>query len=175
MSSNIQIPEILTSRLRLRAFVPEDAQPLYSILQQDDILKYFPNPQPPEMDRVERLIQRQIENWETYSYGWWAVVPYGQENLVGWNGLQYLPETNEVEVGYLLSKPFWGNGLATDGAQAALEFGFATLDLEEIIGLVHPENIASQRVLEKSGLIFTNRAEYFGMELMRYCIHQPTT
>ena len=175
MSINFQIPEIHTSRLRLRAFVPEDAQPLYSILQQDDILKYFPNSQPPELDRVERLIQRQIEHWETHFYGWWAVVPYGQENMIGWNGLQFLPETNEIEVGYLLSKAFWGSGLATEGAQAALEFGFATHELEEIIGLVHPENIASQRVLEKAGLTFTNLAEYFGMELMRYCILRPTS
>ena len=174
MTPNNTIPEILTPRLRLRAFTLEDAQPLYNILQQENILQYFPTTQPPELERVERLVQRQLEHWAKHRCGWWAVVPLGQEQLVGWNGLQFLPETGEIEVGYLLSKSSWGSGLATEGARAALEFGFETLDLEEIIGLVHPENIASQRVLEKSGLVFVDRAEYFGMGLLRYRIHRPT-
>ena len=81
---------------------------------------------------------------------------------MGWNGLQFLPETNETEVGYLLSRRFWGRGYTTEGARAALQFGFERFELEQIIGLVHPENIASQRVLEKAGLKFTNQAKYFG-------------
>jgi len=51
--------------------------------------------------------------YEEYNLGWWAVVPDGQPDLIGWNGLQYLPETGEVEVVYLLSKRFWGRGYAT--------------------------------------------------------------
>ncbi len=164
------IPELITPRLRLRPFVPEDARPLYRILCQENILQYFPNPGQPTLDRVERLVQRQIDHWQAHHYGWWAVIPHGQVDLAGWNGLQYLPETGEIEVGYLLSKPFWGRGYATEGTLATLEFGFFTLELDEIVGLVHPDNLASQRVLEKSGLTYTRRAAYFDMELLRYSI-----
>ena len=73
-----------------------------------------------------------------------------------------------MEVGYLLSRRHWGQGLATEGAQAALRFGVETLQLGSIVGIVHPENIASQRVLAKAGLTFINEADYFGMHVCRY-------
>ncbi|MFZ5920728.1 MAG: GNAT family N-acetyltransferase [Chloroflexota bacterium] len=172
-SNDNPLPELNTPHLRLRPFVREDAQPLYRILNQDNILQYFPNPGKPSFERVERLVQRQVEHWQAHRYGWWAVIPHGQVDLVGWNGLQYLPETSEIEIGYLLGKPYWGKGYATEGARAVLEYAFSTMDLDEIIGLVHPENVASQRVLEKSGLAFTRRAVYFDMELLRYTIKNP--
>ena len=53
-----------------------------------------------------------------------------------------------------------------------MEFGFETLGLERIIGLVHPDNIASQRVLEKLGMTFTNQASYFGMQVYRYALER---
>jgi ribosomal-protein-alanine N-acetyltransferase len=90
--------------------------------------------------------------------------------LIGWNGLQYLPETEEVEVGFLLSRAHWGKGLATEGAAASLGYGFERLELESIVGIVHPENAASQRVLEKLGMSRQGAAEYFGMEVYRYVI-----
>jgi ribosomal-protein-alanine N-acetyltransferase len=58
--------------------------------------------------------------------------------------------------------------LATESAQAVVDFGLNTIGLKQIIGLTHPDNIASQRVLEKSGLSFTKRATYFGMEMFRF-------
>jgi RimJ/RimL family protein N-acetyltransferase len=169
----MNIPTLRTPRLTLRPFVKDDRLPLHCILQEPDILCYFPTPAPPSLDRVEKIIERQLEHWEKHHLGWWAVAPLGQAELIGWNGLQFLPETGEVEVGYLLSHAWWGKGLATEGARAALDYGFRTLDLKQIIGLVHPDNLASQRVLEKAGLIFSNCAEYFGMHMLRYLIEKP--
>ena len=68
--------------------------------------------------------------------------------LIGWNGLQYLAETDEIEIGYLLAKPHWGQGLASEGARVGMDYGFDGLNIPTIIGIVHPENVASQRVLE---------------------------
>ena len=88
--------------------------------------------------------------------------------LIGWSGLQYLPETDEIEIGYLLARPYWGQGLATECARVGMKFGFDNLKIPTIIGIVHPENFASQRVLEKIGLMFQEKAEYFGMECYKY-------
>ena len=164
------IPTLTTSRLSLRPFSEADAEPLHRILTQDEILRYFPRPEPPDLARVERLIDGQLQHWDKHGLGWWAVELADTGELLGWNGLQYLPETKEVEVGYLLSRRHWGQGLATEGAQAALRFGFETLGLSCIVGVVHPANVASQRVLEKTGLTFVNEAEYFGMHVYRYVI-----
>jgi RimJ/RimL family protein N-acetyltransferase len=170
MTDRKQIPNISTPRLTLRAFASTDDTGLHRIMNEPDIMQYFPRTDAPDMERVQGLIERQFMQWKEYNLGWWAVVPHGQTELIGWNGLQYLPETNDVEVGYLLSRQFWGQGLATEGAKASLEFGFKTLGLPQINGLTHPENTASQNVLKKCGMHYVERKEYFGMQLFRYVL-----
>jgi len=173
MTNKNHIPTIITSRLTLRPFGPIDDISLHRIVNESDIMQYFPRTDPPDMERVQELIERQLAHWETHNLGWWAVVPHGQTELIGWNGLQYLPETDEVEVGYLLSKQFWGRGFATEGTRASLEFGFEALGLGQIIGLTHPENMASQNVLKKCGMRYVEQKEYFGMRLYRYALSNP--
>ncbi len=162
--------QLLTERLQLRQLRAQDVDPLYTILQQPDILKYFPRTTPPPREAVERLIARQLADWEKYGYGWWGVEWRHEPGLLGWAGLGYLPETDETEVAYLLRREVWGQGVATEAAKAALSWGFASFDLPFIIGITHPENRASQRVLEKSGLTFVEKTEYFGMACYRYII-----
>ncbi|MGD8813557.1 MAG: GNAT family N-acetyltransferase [Anaerolineales bacterium] len=164
----MQIPTITTSRLVLRPFSEDDDKRLHGILAEKDILRYFPNPGTPTLDQVRKLIANQLKHWEEHGFGWWAVEPIGEGMLIGWNGLQYLPDTDEIEVGYLLSKSHWNQGLATEGAQAGLEFAFGNLGLKQVVAIVHPENMASQRVIEKLGMNFTHQAEYFGMTVYRY-------
>ena len=168
------ISTITTSRLTLRPFTQDDDKYLHRIMNQPDILQYFPRTDPPDLERVRKIIEHQLTHWEKHRLGWWAVVPQGQTELIGWNGLQYLPETDEVEVGYLLSKQFWGQGYATEGAKASLEFGFEKLGLEQIIGLTHPENMASQNVLKKCGMRYMEQKEYFGMQLFRFVLKSPS-
>ena len=166
------IPTIFTPNQTLRPFRKEDAVTLHRMLNEENILQYYPSLNPPPLERVEKFIDRQLAHWEEHGYGWWAVVPFGSQELIGWNGLQYLPETGETEVGFLLSRAFWNRGLATEGAKASLDFGFQKFNLKRIIGLVHPENFASQRVLEKIGMTFLDRAQYFGMDLFRYAVEK---
>ena len=127
------------------------------------------------MERVQKIIEKQLTHWEEHNLGWWAVVPQGHTDLIGWNGLQYLPETDEVEVGYLLSKQFWGRGYATEGAKASIQFGFENFNFGEIIGLTHPKNSASQNVLKKCGMHFTTQAEYFRIQVFRFSLPNPIT
>lgn len=162
------IPILSTSHLILRAFRLEDAPALHTILSEKDILRYFPNAQTPSFEQTQKFIVRQLEHWRDHGFGWWAVTHRESRALLGWNGLQFLPETDEIEVGFLLTHAFWGKGYATEGAAASLQYGFDELHLEAIVGIVHPQNIASQKVLQKSGLHFTRKDEYFGMPVHRY-------
>jgi ribosomal-protein-alanine N-acetyltransferase len=164
----MKIPQVTTARLLLRPFDDSDAKPLHALVSVEGMLQYFPGPGQPTLEQVQRLIERQILHWQEHGLGWWGVELIDEGELLGWNGLQYLPETEEVEVGYLLAKPYWNKGLATEGARAALRFGFDELQLEQIVGIVHPENKASERVLEKLGMRFTEQTEYFDMQVFRY-------
>ena len=161
-----------TARLVLRQLEPGDATILHRIYQSEGVLQYFPNPTPPPLEKVQRFITGQQAHWEKHRYGNWAVLPEGEPEIIGWVGLQYLPELDETEVGFLLDRPFWGKGYATEAAQASLRFGFEHLDLDHIIALVHPDNLASRRVIEKCGMTYLETLPLWGIELRKYSIER---
>ncbi|MBN1315589.1 MAG: GNAT family N-acetyltransferase [Anaerolineales bacterium] len=159
---------ISTSRLILRPLTFMDVDPLYTILSEKDILQYFPESGPLTRERVEKIINRRLEHWQKHGYGWWALETKAGGELIGWCGLLYLPETDEVEVGYLIKHSHWRQGLATESSRTSLAYGFDKLGIDRIVGIVHPANIASQRVLEKISMRFVDRNNYFGMPCFRY-------
>jgi [ribosomal protein S5]-alanine N-acetyltransferase len=167
---NLPIPTIQTNTLILRPLEPADAVTLHRINQSEGVLRYFPVTTPPPLEKVQRFIAGQAAHWEKYGYGNWGILPEGEREIIGWVGLQYLPELKETEVGFLLDRPFWGKGYATQSALASLDFGFQSIHLDHIIALVHPENMASRRVIEKCGMVYGQTLSLWGMELVRYTL-----
>jgi RimJ/RimL family protein N-acetyltransferase len=165
---NMPIPTLQTGPLTLCPLQPTDAAILHRIYQSEGVLRYFPNPNPPLLEGVKRFLANQQAHWEKYGYGNWGILPEGEKEIAGWAGLQFLPELNETEVGFLLDRPFWGKGYATAAAHLALDFGFEERRLDHLIALVHPDNLASRRVIEKCGLIYVGTLSLWGMNLMRY-------
>jgi len=172
-----KVPNIKTPHLTLRPLQPADAATLHRIYQTEGVLRYFPNPNPPPLEIVQRFIAGQQDHWETFGYGNWGILPADgdADEIIGWAGLQFLPELNETEVGYLLDKPFWGKGYATEAARTSLEFGFDHFAFSRLIALVYPENIASRRVLEKCGLTYLETIHLWGVDLMRHQIERAET
>jgi len=163
-----EIPQILTRRLLLRGFSSADAEPLQAILAEANVLRYFPRTEPWPLETVNRWLAEHWRHWEDHGFGWWAVADRQSEQLLGWCGLGILDETGEVEVKYLLRPSSWGQGIATEAARQSVGYAFGEVGLTLVIGLTHPDNIASQRVLEKVGLTYTNRAVYFGFDCLRF-------
>jgi ribosomal-protein-alanine N-acetyltransferase len=89
--------------------------------------------------------------------------------------LRTLEETDEVEVLFLLGKAFWGQGLATEAAAASLRYGCETAHLGQIIALVLPGNLASQRVIEKLGMTCLGQQCYFEVECVKYLLESGNT
>jgi ribosomal-protein-alanine N-acetyltransferase len=143
---------------------------LHRVLSDTQVHRYFPRTEPPSREQVEKIIARQLAHWEERGCGWWAVVSRESHDLIGWCGLQFLPEFGETEVAYLLSRPCWGQGLATEAARAAAQFGFETLGLERLVAIAHVENAASQRVIEKLGMSFVEQLHLWGIECYRYSL-----
>jgi ribosomal-protein-alanine N-acetyltransferase len=169
-TAEMEIPTLTTRRLMLRELTEQDAEPLFHILRQDGVLRYFPNSNPPTLERIQNMIARHRTHWKEYGYGRWAIVPRAGQACIGWAGLEFLPEMNEAEVAYLLSKDYWGQGLATEAALAAVQYGFETAGLARIVGIVHVENVASRRVMDKLGMSLLDQANLWEMECYRYSI-----
>jgi ribosomal-protein-alanine N-acetyltransferase len=164
----MKIPTIASDRLRLREYSPDDLETFISILSNPNTIEYLPRNEPWPSATVEKWLLSSRTHWFKEGFGWWILEHKIDERAIGWCGLQKLESTSEVEVLYLLAEEYWGQGLATEGAKLSIEYGFNSVGLDEIIGLVVEGNIASIRVLEKAGLCFQKRAEYFNLECLKY-------
>ncbi len=116
------------------------------------------------------MIRSVLGHWEERSSGLWAVTLRECGELMGRCGLQRIEETGETELDVILGAGHWGKGYATEACRASLRFGAATLQPEEIVGIVHPENAASRHLVEKLGFARIGRARYFDMDCVRYAI-----
>src|SRR4030043_1381825 len=170
---NAPFPSIQTQQLTLRPLISADAVALHRIYQSEGILRYFPNSVPRILEKVQQSIEGHGEHWEKHGYGNWGILLKGEGEIIGWAGLQYLPELDGTEVGFLLDRPFWGRGYATEAALASLRFGFDNFSLDHIIALVHPDNLPSRRVIGKCGMRFIDHLTLWGVELLRYSTLRP--
>lgn len=140
-------PEIETARLRLRMFTPDDLEDLKTALGHPDVMS--PLGISPELD-FSSILSKMIALWERDSIGRWAVVTKEDNNLIGLCGFRLLE--GEPELIYAIAKPFWGQGLATEAAKAALRFGFEEKKFERIVAITKYTNVASLRVLHRIGM-----------------------
>jgi ribosomal-protein-alanine N-acetyltransferase len=170
----MDIPSYNTHRLILRGFTPADINLLDEIVSDPDVVRYFPLSTPWPRDITQKWVEKHWSHWEQHKFGWWALIYRETSKLLGWCGLGQLEETGEIEVLYLLDKSHWGMGLATEAAQFSIDYAFQVLNLDVVIGLTHPNNIASQKVLQKIGLAFNKEAKYFGMDLYKFSIDKHT-
>jgi ribosomal-protein-alanine N-acetyltransferase len=147
-----RFPQIETDRLMLRLITLDDLNTMYSIWSDEDVMKYIPVARYRTRDDVKEFIPLAIQRWEERGFGMFSVTNKNNGEMLGYCGLQYLDETPEVEIYYGFSKKHWDKGVATEAARAVLRFGFEEAKLESISGITHPENGASQKVLENIGL-----------------------
>ena len=161
---------IETPRLQLRQFTPDDAEELYYIYSHPGLFKYMSNEKPLLLEQTRAAIQSMTENWENYNFGVWAIVHKEDRKLIGHCGFKFLENTPEVQIGYLLLKSYWGRGIGTEAASAALKYGFEVAQLNRVVAIAKPENIASRRVMEKIGMNYEKDAYYYDNDVVYYSI-----
>ena len=143
---------IETDRLLVRKFTEDDAPLLYDLNLDPEVIRYTHDPLT-DVEEARKVLEEVIlPQYILYDHGRWAVHLRSGLEFIGWCGLKYLTETNEVDLGYRFKKNFWGNGYATEAARACIKYGFATLNLQRIVGRALPANLASIKVLEKCGM-----------------------
>lgn len=157
-----------TNRLRLRMFTMKDLDALSPIFGDAEVVKHLGSGKPVSRAETEVALESILRHWERHSFGRWAVLYRPTRELIGYGGLRSFD--GEPELVYLLAKPYWGRGLATEMAQACLRFGFEEREFERIIGLAKIANTASRRVLEKVGMNFEGNVQIAGMDVVRYSI-----
>lgn len=138
----------------LRRLVPEDRPGFVEMNRDPGVRKYFPGllTREESLDEMTRIEQ----HWDRYGFGPWALDVNG--TYAGILGLAWvspaMPFAPAVELLYRLIPRYWGQGLATDGSVAALEFGFCKLQLDAVVAYAVPANAGSRKVMEKAGMVY---------------------
>src|SRR5438132_1214121 len=160
-----------TARLTLRDMQQDDVENLYRLDSDPRVMRYIRDGSTSTRSTVADAVRRAIEQYRLYpGLGLWPAEGREDGRFVGWFCLKYVPKTVEIEVGYRLLPEAWGRGLATEGARALVRYGFDELGLDRIIGLTHPDNAVSQRVLRKAGLDDAGWGNYYGRELRLFVV-----
>jgi [ribosomal protein S5]-alanine N-acetyltransferase len=143
-----------TPRLTLRRFTQADAPVVQQLNSNPSVLKYLDEPLLETEEQALHILNTIILPQYKNNLGRWAIHVKTTNEFIGWCGLKYRQELDEIDLGYRLMQQHWANGYAFEAAKHSVDYAFQQLHLKTIVGRAHIENTASLKILEKLGMQF---------------------
>jgi RimJ/RimL family protein N-acetyltransferase len=168
----MQIPQLETQRLILRGWREQDFEAYAEMCGDSEVMRYIGAGKPLSRDESWRNMAMLLGHWGLRGYGMWAVELRQSGEMIGRIGCHQPNGWPGFEIGWTLRRSYWGKGLATEGAKAALDYAFGELQQSEVISLIRPENLASRRVAEKLGEKLTGTMELLGGDAVIYKMYR---
>ena len=144
------IPELATDRLVLRAFRDADREPFAALNADPAVMEHFPTVLTPA--ESDALVDRIVARWASDGHGLWAVERVADGTFLGFTGLAKLAWLEPPEIGWRFARPAWGQGYASEAARAALRWGFAIRQFDEVVSVTTVGNRRSRALMERLGL-----------------------
>jgi [ribosomal protein S5]-alanine N-acetyltransferase len=165
--------QLETERLILRSFREEDIDRMAQLFANPDFMRFSLGVFT-ERKQTVAFIEK-VMDWDRAGIpSQFAVVPRGEDVIIGYCGSFYHPEhgIEDIEIGYRLDPRYWNRGLITEAARAVRDHGFRDWDLSRVISLIHPENVSSRRVAEKNGMKVEKEITFRGFPTLVFAITQ---
>ncbi len=145
-----------TERIILRTLLPSDNIGMFQLDSDPDVHQYLGKNPVTNLAQIDQAISSIRQQYIDNGIARWAIIDKKTNDFIGWAGLKLVTETtnnhiNYYDLGYRLRKEYWGKGIATECAVAALKYGFTELSTNEIYAIVECENIGSNKILSKIG------------------------
>lgn len=142
-----------TERLFLRPLSESDAPGLFELYNNPEVMRYtgdlpFKNEEAARQFAIDYLTNSEGQ-YIKYGLGRLAAVRKEDNKFIGWAGFKYHPDSDLIDMGYRLLKPYWYMGYATELAARVVKHGFEDHNMNEVIAHIHEDNVGSQRVAEK--------------------------
>lgn len=147
----------------------EDAEDFYRLNSDWEVMKYTGDVAFKDVEAARQLVIN-YPQYKKYGFGRWTIKLKETGEFLGWCGLKFNEDIEEVDIGFRLSRKHWNKGYSTEAAKASLEYGFTQHNIKRIIGRADKRNTASIRVLEKLGLKFEKNYNDNGVENVLYAI-----
>jgi RimJ/RimL family protein N-acetyltransferase len=155
---------LTTERLHLRAMTEADLDFLSAMLGHPEVMEHYPKP----LDRAyaHDWLTRVLASYARAGHGFWLAELRESAEPVGQIGLlpQDINGRPEVEVAYMLARPFWGRGLATEGARACRDHALGTMAVPRVVSMIRPPNQRSLRVAANLGMKPIGHTLHKGLE-----------
>lgn len=171
--------ELETPRLRLVVWRDEHREPFAALNRNPEVMAHFPAAWTREQS--DAAVDAWREQFAAQGWSNWAVERRDTGEFIGFIGLtvprRAMPCGPCVEVGWRLARAHWGQGLASEGGRAALDFGFGRLGLEAIVSFTALQNRRSRAVMERIGLVdsgaeFDHPGVPESSPLRRHCLYR---
>ncbi len=148
--------QLETNRLIMRPFEERDAEGLFLLDSNPDVMKYVGGVVSTKIEQSQQMIEFIQKQYKENGVGRLAVIEKSTNTLIGWSGLKYLTSEingmkNVYELGYRFLPEYWGKGYATETARAALNYAFNEIKTDVVYAMAVTENTGSNRVLQKLG------------------------
>jgi len=162
-----------TPRLFLRHFTEDDLDALAALMSDPQFMRFSTGPY--SREQTAAVLERILTGYRDNQPSQFAVVVRSENKLIGYCGFfrQLVDDVEEIEIGYRLDSRYWGCGLATEGARAVRDYAFNDLKLDHVISLIHPDNTASRRVVEKIGMAVEKKTTFKGFPTIVFGIRRP--
>lgn len=147
-----------TDRLVLRQLTEDDADNLFTLHNDPDVMRFLNGGKPTPRDEIlDQTLPRIFGFYERFEgFGYWAAIEKSTEDFLGW--FLFRPAesgpADDIELGYRLHKAVWGKGYATEGSKALIRKGFSELGVRRVFATTMAVNTGSRRVMEKAGLSY---------------------
>jgi ribosomal-protein-alanine N-acetyltransferase len=153
-------PVLATTRLLLRKLEATDAEQLFMLRSDENVMKYIGKKPMQTIEEALEFINLINDNVNNNSgINWAMTLKEEPAKLIGVIGLwRIMKEHYRAEIGYMLSPEFWKKGFTKEAILKVIEYGFHELKLHSIQGNINASNIASGKALESSG--FTREAHF---------------
>ncbi|MEJ9218498.1 GNAT family protein [Paenibacillus glucanolyticus] len=149
------LPVLETERLRLRRVSMQDANEMYVYASDDEVTKHVTWETHRSVNDSKRFIQFILAQYAKHDIAPWGIELKESGRMVGTvDFVWWKPGHQSAEIGYVLARDCWGQGLMTEAATALLKLGFGQMELVRIQARCITENIGSQRVMEKIGMSY---------------------
>lgn len=150
-----QLPQVGTERLALRRVRQSDLDDIYAYACDPDVSRYTSWAPHTSPDETRQFVRRVLDAYLEKRVANWGIELKAERRLIGMGGyIWWDPLQSAGELGYVLGKPYWGQGLMTEAVRAMIDFGFQRMALNRIVIRMDPRNIGSWRVAEKCGCRF---------------------
>lgn len=157
-----------TQRLRVRELEESDLGAVAAMLADPDVMRYWPRPY--TFEEAAEWIRQRRRQYAEDGFSYWLALNRASGAVVGQVGLLMhdVEGVRESGLGYILDRPWWGRGLATEGALGVLQWAFRTQSFAYVACLIRPENTPSLRVAERLGLRADRLVDYKGFVHWRF-------